>query len=171
MLGIISGHRDYAAVRGVIEAIVAALNASAALEAEAADEPLLDPGAACRLRLGWRRCSATSARCGPRRSSEFDPPLDRPHGGRSEALAPGRGGQSGAAYVPLPPYPAVARDLNLVVDEAVRWADVAATVRQHGGPDLESLDYRQTYRDPQRLPPGKKSLLLTHLFALESKAR
>ena len=31
--------------------------------------------------------------------------------------------------VPQSPYPAVSRDLNLVVDEAVRWADVAATVR------------------------------------------
>ena len=70
-------------------------------------------------------------------------------------------------YMPQPPYPAVSRDLNLVVDEAVRWADVAATVRQHGGPDLESLDYRQTYRDPQRLGPGKKSLLLS--IALRSK--
>ena len=26
------------------------------------------------------------------------------------------------------------QDLNLVVDEAVRWAEVAATVRQHGVP-------------------------------------
>jgi phenylalanyl-tRNA synthetase beta chain len=70
-------------------------------------------------------------------------------------------------YVPQPPYPAVSRDLNLVVDEAVRWADVAATVRQHGGPDLENLEYRQTYRDPQRLGAGKKSLLLS--IALRSK--
>ena len=54
-----------------------------------------------------------------------------------------------------------------MVDDAVRWADVAATVRQHGGPDLESLDYSQTYRDPQRLPPGKKSLLLR--ISLRSK--
>ena len=70
-------------------------------------------------------------------------------------------------YAPLPPYPAVTRDLNFVVEEAVRWADVAATVRQHGGPDLESLEYRQTYRDPERLGAGKKSLLLT--IALRSK--
>ncbi len=63
--------------------------------------------------------------------------------------------------VPQSPYPAVTRDLNLVVDEAVRWADVAATVREHGGPCFESLEYRDTYRDPERLGADKKSLLFS----------
>ena len=58
-----------------------------------------------------------------------------------------------------------------MVDESVRWAEVAATVRQHAGPDLESLEYRDTYRDPQRLGPGKKSLLLTHFACARRKAR
>ena len=62
--------------------------------------------------------------------------------------------------VPQSAYPAVTRDLNLVVDEAIRWADLAATVREHGGPCFESLEYRDTYRDPERLG-DKKSLLLT----------
>ena len=64
-------------------------------------------------------------------------------------------------YAPQPPYPAVTRDLNLVVDEAVRWADVAATVRRHGEPELEGVEnLEQPFRDPQRLGAGKKSLLL-----------
>ena len=67
--------------------------------------------------------------------------------------------------VPQSPYPAVTRDLNLVVDEAVRWADIAATVREHGGPCFESLEYRDTYRDPERLGGGKKSLLFTIVLA------
>ncbi len=50
--------------------------------------------------------------------------------------------------------------MNLVVDESVRWADVAATVREHGGPGFESLDYRDTYRDAKRLG-DKKSLLFS----------
>ncbi len=48
-----------------------------------------------------------------------------------------------------------------MVDEAVRWADVAATVRASGGPCFESLEYRDTYRDPERLGRDKKSLLFT----------
>ena len=60
---------------------------------------------------------------------------------------------------PLSPYPAVGRDVNLVVDEVVRWATVAGIVQQNGGPLLESIAYQDTYRDEQRLGRGKKSLL------------
>jgi phenylalanyl-tRNA synthetase beta chain len=66
----------------------------------------------------------------------------------------------------LPPYPAISRDVNLVVDERVRWSDVATTVRRRGGKFLESLAYVETYRSPQ-LGAGKKSLLLTMSFRSE----
>ena len=52
------------------------------------------------------------------------------------------------------------RNLNLVVTESVRWAEVAATVREQGGPCFESLDYRDTYRHAKRLG-DKKSLLFS----------
>jgi phenylalanyl-tRNA synthetase beta chain len=70
-------------------------------------------------------------------------------------------------YQPLPPYPAVTRDLNLVVDEAVRWADVAETVRANCGEYFENLEYRDAYRDAERLGAEKKSLLMT--IVLRSK--
>ena len=73
-------------------------------------------------------------------------------------------------YEPLSPFPAVSRDLNLVVAEAVRWADVACTVRRASGEYFESLDYCDTYRDPQRLGEGKKSLLM-RLTLRSKKAR
>ncbi len=64
-------------------------------------------------------------------------------------------------YAPIPAFPAIERDVNLVVDERVRWADMSRQIRSHGGPLLEQVDYRDTYRDPQRLGPGKKSLLFS----------
>src|SRR5690606_10046000 len=66
--------------------------------------------------------------------------------------------------VALSPYPAVSRDLNLVVDEKVRWADLAATVGATAGSELEEIVYRDTYRDPQRLGPDKKSQLFSILL-------
>ncbi len=63
--------------------------------------------------------------------------------------------------VELSPYPPVARDINLVVDEAIRWADVEQTVLASAGPLLEELSYRDTWRDPQKLGAGKKSLLFS----------
>ncbi len=164
MLGITSG-RDYAALKGLVEAIVAALRRGLELQAELAAIPLLDGQAACQLRLGGQ----VLAYVGQLRPEELK---------RFELRGPATVAEVKLSllieaadltprYVPQPPYPAVSRDLNLVVDEAVRWADVAATVRQQGGPDLEDLEYRQTYRDPQRLGAGKKSLLFS--IALRSK--
>src|SRR4029077_8842368 len=64
-------------------------------------------------------------------------------------------------YHKLPAFPAVARDLNLVVDERVRWSDVAQSVRKAAAPHAETLRFQDVYRDPDRLGPGKKSLLFT----------
>jgi phenylalanyl-tRNA synthetase beta chain len=62
---------------------------------------------------------------------------------------------------PLSPYPPVTRDLNLIVAESVHWAEVEALVRQSGGELLESIQYQETYRHPQHIGAGKKSLLFT----------
>jgi len=41
---------------------------------------------------------------------------------------------------------------------------VATAARQRGGKLLESLEYVETYRNPQQLGLGKKSLLMTLSF-------
>ena len=66
-------------------------------------------------------------------------------------------------YAPLPSQPATSRDVNLVVDDRIAWADLAATVREQGGELLEEMQYVETYRSPQ-LGTGKKSLLMTLTF-------
>jgi phenylalanyl-tRNA synthetase beta chain len=164
MLGLTSGG-DYAAVRGVVEAVVAALNRSATIEAEESGIELLDPQASCRLRIAGQPL-AYVGRVRPEAIKQFD--LRGPTCVAEVRIAPlVAKADLVPAYDPLSPYPAVSRDVNLVVAEAVRWARVAATVRQSAGPELESLEYRDTYRDPQRLGPDKKSLLFT--LTLRSK--
>jgi phenylalanyl-tRNA synthetase beta chain len=64
----------------------------------------------------------------------------------------------------LSEFPAISRDLNLVVDERVRWSDLEVTVKSAAGVDLERIQYRDTYRDRERLGAGKKSQLLTVIF-------
>ena len=62
---------------------------------------------------------------------------------------------------PLSPYPPVGRDLNVVVDEKVRWAEVEQLVRAGSGSLLESIAFQEEYRDADRLGEGKKSLLFS----------
>jgi phenylalanyl-tRNA synthetase beta chain len=61
-------------------------------------------------------------------------------------------------YSPLSPYPPIDRELNLIVPESVRWADLAQTVRQACGALLERLEYLDTYRDPAKDGPQTKRL-------------
>jgi len=158
MLAISSGG-EYLALKGVIEAIAGELKAAAPLEAGDADITLLDPAASCRLRLGNEmlgyvgQLRAEALRQFDLRGPTVVAEIKLSVLVEAADLVP--------RCVPQSPYPAVTRDLNLVVDEAVRWADIAATVRADGGPCFESLEYRDTYRDPERLGGGKKSLLFT----------
>ena len=52
-------------------------------------------------------------------------------------------------------------DFNFVVENAVRWADLESTVRAAAGSLLESIEYRETFRDQKKDGPSKKRLLLS----------
>ena len=158
MLAIASG-REYLAVKGAVETILAELKITVPMAADDAGMPILDPAASCRLQLGGETFGYVG-RLTHEAIRQFD--LRGPAVVAEVRLAPlVEEANLVPRCVPQSPYPAVARDLNLVVSEAVRWADVAATVREHGGPLFESVDYRDTYRDPERLGGDKKSLLFS----------
>jgi phenylalanyl-tRNA synthetase beta chain len=59
----------------------------------------------------------------------------------------------------LSSFQPMSRDLNVVFDDAVRWADVEEIVRRAGGKLLESIAFQEEYRDANRLGKSKKSLL------------
>jgi phenylalanyl-tRNA synthetase beta chain len=64
---------------------------------------------------------------------------------------------------PLSTTQSVRRDLSVVVDEAVRWADVSAAIAEAKLPFLESIDFVVTFRH-KNIGEGKKSLTLTLEF-------
>jgi phenylalanyl-tRNA synthetase beta chain len=167
MLAVSSG-RPYAEVKGVVEALLAATRGKFAgqfggqmedLAYEDAGLPLLDPNASCRLMLDGQLLGyAGQLSAAGQKQSDLRGPCTV---AELKLAALFQCADLVPQYVPLPAFPAVSRDLNLVVDEAVRWAQIAATVRGNGGPDLESLEYRDTYRDADRLGAGKKSFLFS----------
>ncbi|HOM19221.1 MAG TPA: hypothetical protein PLQ00_17960, partial [Thermoguttaceae bacterium] len=132
------------------------------LRAEPANCPQLADSASCRLYLGEQLWGFVGEI-----SSALQQQMDLRHRCTAAEVRLNllmEAAQLTPQYQPVAQYPAITRDVNLVVDEPVRWADVAATVWQSGGPWLELVQYRQTYRDPQRLGEGKKSLLMTLAF-------
>jgi len=69
-------------------------------------------------------------------------------------------------YQPLPQFPAMTRDLAIVVDEAATWAEIQRAITAAGAGDLEALEPLDVYRGKQ-VPPGKKSVALR--FQIRSK--
>ena len=158
MLSITSGE-DFRHLKGVVEGLVAALNPTAQLEVVGTRQHLLDPARSCQLRFDGEVCGYLGqlSREGVER---FD--LRRPATvaelrlevlGQIANLVPQHQQQS--------PYPAIDHDLNLIVDERVRWSDLAATVGSAGGECLERIAYRETYRNARKDGAGKKRLLLS----------
>ena len=57
-------------------------------------------------------------------------------------------------------YQAVQRDLNLVVDQAVPWGEIASAVRDAAGELLEDCRLVQVWEDAERLGAGRKSFVV-----------
>lgn len=158
VLAICSGG-DLLHVKGVVEAVLASVAPGGRMSVEASDYQLLDDEKQGALHLGDRRLGTIGELSdagreqfslrGPAAVSEIDVELLI----EVAQLTP--------VARPLSPFPPIARDLNIVVEEAVRWAQVESVVEAAAGETLESIAYQETYRDAKRLGTGKKSLLFS----------
>jgi phenylalanyl-tRNA synthetase beta chain len=64
---------------------------------------------------------------------------------------------------PVRKFPAIERDLSIVIDEQIRWADVIAAVKRKASSELEDVRFVGVYRG-KGIPSGQKSLTLTLRF-------
>ena len=72
-------------------------------------------------------------------------------------------------YHPLPRYPSVSRDINVVVDAATPYALLEDTARSAADPALmESIALQSLYTG-QPIPLGKKAVALRLTFRAESR--
>jgi phenylalanyl-tRNA synthetase beta chain len=162
-LAMVSG-QDYLFVKGVVEQLLETLSPRARLEILPLKHPLFDDQKACELRVAGRLLGFLGE-ISPAGQKQFG--LRQPVTCAELSLTPlNEMAVLIPQHVPLSPYPSMARDLNLIVDEDVRWADLVSTVHSTAGDVLESVTYQETYRDPQRDGAGKKRLLFS--FSLRS---
>jgi phenylalanyl-tRNA synthetase beta chain len=64
---------------------------------------------------------------------------------------------------PIPRFPEIERDLSIVVDEEVPWADISAAVCKKACSELENVRFVDIYRG-KGIPDGKKSVTLSLCF-------
>lgn len=158
MIGL-AGGGDFFSVKGAIESILEALKVQVPLEVRDFAHELLSPGKAVELHLGGERIGVLGEVSAAGRKQfelrgaatvaelRFDPLVDLAQ------LVP--------TYREVPATPAINRDLNLELNEQVRWSDVATTVRGAAGGVLEQLDFKDIYRNDDLIGRGEKRLLLS----------
>jgi phenylalanyl-tRNA synthetase beta chain len=157
-LAITSGG-NFSHVKGLIETLVASLKANVNLQCAETDQQILDRDKSCCLTLngttfGYLGELATeAAKQFSLRSPTTVAELNIEILEVAANLIP--------QYREESSFPAIARDLNMIVDESFRWADLAKTVARAVGDYLEELTYQETYRSPQQDGPGKKRLLFS----------
>jgi phenylalanyl-tRNA synthetase beta chain len=157
-LGVTSG-RGFLFLKGVVESCLDLLHIDQPLAIASTKLPLLDNVRQCRLELGGRLLGFLG---------EVDTGRAKQFGLRGPAavLELDMGVLAKLAdLVPqqqmLSDYPAIARDLNLIVDEQIQWAQLEATIRDAAGPLLENLAFQEVYRDTKKDGAGKKRLLFS----------
>jgi phenylalanyl-tRNA synthetase beta chain len=64
---------------------------------------------------------------------------------------------------PIPRFPAIERDLSIVIDEPVQWSQVVATIQGKAPSELEDIRFVEIYRG-KGVPSGKKSVTLSLRF-------
>jgi phenylalanyl-tRNA synthetase beta chain len=149
------GSGDYSGLKGGVEALLDRLHVADPLEARPSTLDLFAPGRQAELLLGGASLG---------------------HFGEVDRAALDRFELRGACvaaeldfdlliakadltpqYRPLPAFPAVARDLSLVVPDDLPWAELAAAARGAAGPQLEEITYLDTFRGGN-VPAGSQSV-------------
>ncbi len=142
-LAMVAG-RDFGGMKGVIETLAARLRVGSQLISHPAETPLFAAGRSAELRIDGKSLGFVGELSAQTRA-RFD--LRTPCSGaeldldvliaRAELIA---------RYRPLPEFPAVERDLSLVLDRGVAWAELAGAAHSAGGPHLESVAFLDTFR-------------------------
>lgn len=130
---------------------------------EPAEHPALHPGQTATVVLDGCHIGVLGA-LHPRLARELDVPrplflFDLALPGLAEVATP--------QFAPFSRFPAVRRDLSVIVDEAVHAAACLAAVREGAGPILHDLQLFDVYRG-QGIDSGKKSLTLGLIFQVAS---
>ncbi|MHC4498009.1 MAG: phenylalanine--tRNA ligase subunit beta-related protein [Planctomycetota bacterium] len=64
---------------------------------------------------------------------------------------------------PIPRFPAIERDLSIIVDEGISWADIVEALKKKAPGELEEIRFVDIYRG-KGIPSGRKSVTLSLRF-------
>jgi phenylalanyl-tRNA synthetase beta chain len=159
-LALVSGG-DFRVLKGVIETLLEGLHVKASLTSRPESGQLFAAGRSALLSLGDEHLGFLG---------EIDPQALEQFELRESCVAAEidfdvllKRADLVAQQRPLPPYPAVVRDLSLVLSRAVQWGELDQVVNRAGGSNLETVSYLDTFRGGN-LPEDMQSVHFSMVF-------
>lgn len=155
---------DFYDAKGIVETIAAALGVSELISYEAAQPEQFHPGRTAAIMLTVNESKHLLGYVG-----QLHPELQRTADLQDTyvvelELAPlYEYASSDVEYKALPRYPAITRDIAVVVDASVQAGDLLAAIRQAAGELLESVQVFDVYTG-ERLGADKKSIAISLVY-------
>jgi phenylalanyl-tRNA synthetase beta chain len=155
------GSDDYREVRGAVETLMAKLDRRKSVRIEPASYPGFAKGAAGVVYWGEKSIGQIG-QIEPGVIAKIDL-RTRPCAAQLDIAALLAGRAKETPLDPLPRFPAVRRDLSLVVGEQIAYQQIDSLVRIMKPEMMEDLEYVTTYRG-KPLEKGQKSVTITLVF-------
>jgi phenylalanyl-tRNA synthetase beta chain len=151
---------DFRVMRGVIEELVQSICLSSTLKFKPVSQKWTQAGA--QILIDGEVLGVTGL-LKPETAAQFD--LDKQAVTAAELdfdLLLKKAGAIPAAK-PIPRFPAIVRDLSLIVDEPIQWVQITSVVQDKAPAELEQIDFGGLYRG-KPIPNGKKSITVSLRF-------
>ncbi len=151
---------DFRDLRGVIEGLVQKLDKNSEVTFEPVDLPWAQVGATIRVNgktLGSAGIVSKAVK------KKFDVKDVSPCAAEIDFEQLMAFSKGVAKVKPIPRFPSIQRDLSLIVDEGIRWADVVAAIKRAACSELEHVEFVDIYRG-EAIDAGKKSVTLSLRF-------
>lgn len=163
----IYGDVDYLNIKGIIENLIEGLGVKGVKFLRETENPSFHPGKTARLIVGRKTEAGVFGEIHPDVNENFG--IEVPcYVAEINLDAVYENSELENKYKPLPKFPAVTRDIALVVDEEVLVQDIEDTIRKAGSNIVEKVELFDIYRGEQ-VEEGKKSIAYAIVYRNESK--
>mgnify|MGYP001234947688 CR=1 FL=1 len=167
-IGMYGGSNDYFVIKGVIEELLSVMGIKSFEFRPANDDPTFHPGRTARLYVKGKdneyKYAAILGEIHPEVAEKTECP-ERTYVAMADVHVLIDASDTGRQYKQLPKFPAITRDMAIVVRDDIFVAQLIDAIKQKGGEFLEEAKLFDVYKGAQ-VPEGMKSVA----FALSFRA-
>ncbi len=160
------GDTDFYDIKGMVEEMFAALDVKNVKYVPEKNNPTFHPGRTASIVIGGKKAGVVGE-IHPTVCNNYSLPV-KAYVAEIDFNTVFENIDTKKSYVPLPKFPAVTRDIAILIDDSVPVADIEDVIRSCGGKILEELKLFDVYKGNQ-IPENKKSV--AYALTLRSSER